>query len=135
MIKVWNSAGREHVNNAYLAHALRYLYDDFTAASPGVTPPFNVWHRPRTLEERSEDFPRQSNSYVCGIFTMVSIVLLAQGVRLNQHSCTQSIVYGLATRRRIVYLIWVSGRNNRGTQPRGITGFLRTSTTQPNPSP
>ena len=105
MIEAWNFAGRERVNNAYLTHALRYLYDEFAAASPGVTPPFNVWHRPWTLEDRSGDLPRQGNSYDCGIFTMVSIALLAQGLRLNKHSYTQSIIYGLATRRRIAYLI------------------------------
>ena len=44
-------------------HALRYLYDDFAAASPGVTPPFNVWQQPWPLEDRSEDLLRQGNSY------------------------------------------------------------------------
>ena len=66
---------------------------------------------------------------------MVLIALLAQGVCLNQHSYTQSIIYGHTTRRRIAYLIWASGSNNRGTQPSRIIGFLRTPATQPNPLP
>ena len=133
MIEVWNSSGRKRVNNTYLTHALHYLYDDYTATSSGATLPFNMWHQPWTTEDRSDNSPRQGNSYDCGIFTLVSIALLAQGVRLNKQTYSQSIIYGLATRRRIAYIIWSSGRNDSGTHSRGIIGFLRTPDAPPDP--
>ena len=129
MIEVWNSSGRQLKNGAYFTHAIRYLYDELAATSPDALPPIGVWRQPWTLEDRYGDSPRQDTNYDCDIFTMVSIALLAQGVRLNQNSYTQSIVYGLATPWRIAYLIWASARDNGRVHPRGIIGSLRTRAT------
>ena len=91
MIKVWNSSGRQRKSSAYLTHALRYLYDELAATSPDALPTFDAWNQTWTLKDKSRDPPRQDNSYDCGIFTMISIALMEQGVRLNQHSYTHPL--------------------------------------------
>ena len=124
MKEVWNSSGRQSVNMSYLTHALQYLYDELSTSSSRTLSNFQTWRQSWTLEDRSDDSPRQGNGYDCGVFTLVSIALLAQGVKLNKESYNQSIIYGLATRRQIAYLIWTSARPNGTTVPGGIVGFL-----------
>ena len=101
MIEVWNSSGRQSVNISYLTHALHYLYDELSTSSSRTLPNFQTWRQSWTLEDRSDDSPRQGNGYDCGVFTLVSIALLAQGEKLNKESYNQTIIYGIATRRRI----------------------------------
>ena len=80
-----------------------------------------VW----TTEDRSRDSSRQENSYDCGVFSLLTITLLAQGVCVTSSSYSQLDVYRSSTRRRLAFLALSAGRQSDVPHAGGITPFVR----------
>ena len=108
-IDLYDSLGLKTSNSLYLETMLQYLYAEYkqrqqeaeaTAAS------FEVWSRSWTTADRSEESPQQENGDDCGVFTIVSISLLAQGVRLRHSSYDQHLIDNKKVRKRLAHIAW-----------------------------
>ena len=123
-IELWDSMGYRSSNGVYLQHLLRYLYDEYASGEMDPTA-FGTWAHDWTTEDRSRDSPRQENSYDCGVFSLLTIALLAQGVRVTSSTYSQLDVYRSSTRRRLAFLALFAGRQSDAPHAGRITPFVR----------
>ena len=79
-IWLWDSVGPDQNNRRYLQNMIRYLYDVYQCLHPDSHHTREAWHDQWTLIDDSGNCPLQENSYDCGIFTLVNMALIAQGV-------------------------------------------------------
>ena len=62
--------------------------------------------------DRSGDSPRQRNGHNCGIFTLKSMCLIRNGLRLSREAYTQGNLTLRRTRKRLTARIWEMGVNS-----------------------
>lgn len=67
------------------------------------------WNEQWTCHDCSESSPHQDNGDDCGIFTLLAISLLAQGIDVTQSLYSQSMIHRQKCRLRIAYLLWKDG--------------------------
>ena len=108
-IMLWDSLGPDRDNQDYPRHMLQYLYDVHQCLHPDSVQTLESWQDKWTLVDESDDCPRQENLYDCGVFTLVNMALVAQGVSLQRSSYSQCLVYRHRTRHRIADMIKESG--------------------------
>jgi len=95
----------------YLADMKRYLFDEYHRSeyagrhTPGF--PWEVWDAQWSCIDLSSTIPRQENGDDCGVFTLIAISLLAQGITLTKNLYSQSTVDSLKCRLKIAYLLWI----------------------------
>ena len=123
-VELWDSMGYRSSNSVYLQHLLRYLYDEYASSEVDPTD-FGTWAHGWTTEDRSRDSPRQENSYDCGVFSLLTIALLAQGVRVTSSTYSQLDIYRSSTRRRLAFLALSAGRQSDVPHAGTITQFVR----------
>ena len=84
-IELRDSYGFNETNRQYLEDMLRYLFHEFH--NPNIVseegPEFVQWKSEWTLVDESENCPHQENNDDCGLFMVLFIYLLLQGVKLN----------------------------------------------------
>ena len=102
---------------------LCYLFDDAMRTGTDDSPPFEDWTRGWSTTDESNDSPRQTNGYDCGVFTLLTMYLLMQGVTITSSTYTQNTVYHKDVRRRLAYRIWLSSSVPR--PPTGLTDWLQ----------
>ena len=103
--------GRKPQNMLYL-NAMRDYLDqkrsDYNNVDGWKDPhPDKEWE----LLDLSESFPRQYNDCDCGIFTLVNITLLAQGLHVDSETYSEQSLDRSATRERVGFLLWDISRN------------------------
>lgn len=105
-ITIRDSMGRQDYHDTYMTAMLDYLgdlYQEFKNEDP------TDWKATWTCSYVHS--PQQTNSYDCGVFTLVNIALLAQRLDLNEHTYSNADINSWDTRQRIVYLLWKASRN------------------------
>jgi len=107
-----NIRDNNHLNarRKYLADMKRYLFDEYHRSEyAGRHTPvsWDVWDTQWSCVDLSNTIPRQENGDDCGVFTLIAISLLAQGITLTKQLYSQSMVDSLNCRLKIVYLLWV----------------------------
>ena len=103
--------GRKPQNMLYL-NAMRDYLDqkrsDYNNVDGWKDPhPNKEWE----LLDLSDSFPRQYNDCDCGIFTLVNITLLAQGLQVDSETYSERSLDRNATRERVGFLLWDISRN------------------------
>jgi hypothetical protein len=127
-IEVWDSLGADEDSRQYTRDIRRYLYDlkyriPASESYSQNAPSFDDWKMEWTCHDMTQRSPQQTNLDDCGIFTMVSITLLANGHELTRSSYNQEVITFQQTRRRIALMIMEDAEGNAG----GITSFLTRS--------
>ena len=107
-IALYDSMGRKANNGIYLNAMRRYLYDEHAKTTNGPVDTFAAWARAWTVVDSSDSSPRQQNGDDCGIFTLVSMAMLIQGIRLTPRTYTQELITNNDIRRRLAHTIWTS---------------------------
>ena len=108
-IRLWDSLGLDQTNQRYLQNMLRYLCDVYQCLHPDSHHTREAWHDQWTLIDDSSNCPLQENSYDCGIFTLVNMALIAQGVTIQRSTYSQRLLYIHRTRHQVANLIRRSG--------------------------
>ena len=108
-IRLWDSLGLDQTNQRYLQNMLRYLFDVYLCLNPDSHHTREAWHDQWTLIDDSSNCPLQENSYDCGIFTLVNMALIAQGVTIQRSTYSQRLLYIHRTRHQVANLIRRSG--------------------------
>ena len=106
IIELYDSLGVKPSNSLYLETMVQYLYAEYRRQHQEDAQAFEAWSRTWTTIDRSEESPLQENGDDCGVFTIVSISLLAQGVRLRRSSYDQRLIDSRKIRRRIAHIAW-----------------------------
>ena len=105
-IELRDSYGFNETNRQYLEDMLRYLFHEFH--NPNIVseegPEFVQWKSEWTLVDESENCPHQENNDDCGLFMVLFIYLLSQGVKLNSSTFCQSLLYSNNSRTRLVFV-------------------------------
>ena len=120
-ITVYDSQGVKEENQQYLQYMLQYLGDVYRDQG-GQDP--TAWKREWTLVDGSDTIPRQSTGYDCGVFTIVNIVLMAQGIQVSGDCYEERTFLLRNTRQRIGILLWRASINKptpRGARTRNTT--------------
>ena len=109
-IRLCDPQGRKATNMLYL-EAMRDYLDGKRSDYEGVDgwteeQPHRVWE----LIDVSESSPRQYNDFDCGVFTLVNITLLSQGLPLEE-AYSEKTLQQNATRERLAFLLWETSRN------------------------
>ena len=100
--------GYNKTNLHYLYMVLLYLYDEKNQGEHNNHITLEDWGEEWTCSGKSSNSPRQRNGNDCGIFTLVLLALLSQGIWLQTDSYSQDLFCPRQTRIRIAYLIWSS---------------------------
>ena len=112
-VELWDSMGLRPSNEKYLLAAERFIKDAIAreeAADRGATSQGGQegWQK----LDRSLDSPRQGNGFDCGIFTLTSMCLVRNGLRLTKEAYTQGTLTLRRARRRLAERIWGMGVNS-----------------------
>ena len=84
-IEPWNSPGFQASNSKYLAATEKFDKDTLTREmSTGRMAADHSRHTGWKCTDRSGDSSRQGNGYDCGIFTLTSMYLIRNGLRLSR---------------------------------------------------
>ena len=96
-IKIYDSfVSPNHHYQKYLWAMRSYLYNkEFKDIVPEACPNFDNWKRTWEIQDKSRDLPRQENTYICGLITMILIYLMSRGVQLQRSSYDQ---FGVSSR-------------------------------------
>lgn len=105
-IQLFDSQGVKPENRIYIEAMKEYLTAKMNESSIKV-PADDCW----TLVDESDRCPRQHNEYDSGLFVLVNITLLAQGIRLTKDSYTEQCFERHHTRERIAFLLWSNSTN------------------------
>jgi len=87
---------------------LRYLGDKYSEIH-GV--PSDDWKAEWSLQDESDNSPRQTNGHDCGLFVLANATLLAQQIPLSSSSYTEGDFQLLDTRNRVAMLLWLASTN------------------------
>ena len=88
-----------------LSTAISTLFHCCADILPEPRVPEEEW----TCHDCSESTPHQDNGDDCGVFTLLAISLLAQGIDVTQSLYSQRMIYRQKCRLRIAYLLWKDG--------------------------
>ncbi len=105
-ITIRDSMGQQPYHDTYMTAMLDYLGDlylEFKNEDP------TSWKATWTCSYVHS--PQQTNSYDCGVFTLINISLLAQRIEFDENTYSNEDVHSWNTRQRIVYLLWKASRN------------------------
>ena len=104
-------------NQAYMDDMKLYLFHEYHRPAYEHDPiSWEDWNKQWTCHDCSESTPHQDNGDDCGVFTLLAISLLAQGIDVTQSLYSQSMVYRQKCRQRIAYLLWKDGGQDLTTQ-------------------
>ena len=102
----YNSLEKNPENKAYMETMRQFLYDELHKDTPvGERPGYNEWKKEWKYSDRSQNAPRQINTYDCGVFTLVSMYLLSRGLELSSSTYDQQSIYRRKVRLCIAHLI------------------------------
>ena len=114
---LWDSLGLQASNAKYLAAAETFVKDALTREeSAGRIAADQSRHNSRESLDRSEDLPRQRNGYDCGIFMLISMSLVPNGLRLSREAYSQGTLTLRWARKRLAERIWTMGVNGEATR-------------------
>ena len=122
-ITLYDLLGTLAVNERYLTATTRYLYDRELRRNQAGTPGYEEYAASWTKTDGSGTCPRQRNGYDCGLFVILSMAMMAQGVPLSARTYTQDMVNRRRLRRRLVHMIWADCRT--AGAPRGLEAWAR----------
>ena len=128
-IEIWDSLGADEDSKQFARDIRRYLYD-LKHRTPGSdsyiqgAPSFGEWCEEWKCLDMTRFCPQQTNSDDCGIFTMVSITLLANGHNLTRSSYNQEVITYQQTRRRIAFMIMEEAEKEAANSPNNLVSFL-----------
>ena len=130
-IELWDLLGLRASNAKYLAATEKFVKDALIRETmTGGTGDNHSRQWGWESTDRSRDSPRQGNGYDCGIFTLTSMCLIRNGLRLSREAYTQGTITLKRARRRLAARIWEMGVNSGATRwsPRGDTTTTRSET-------
>ena len=133
-IHLYDSLRLDHSNSVYLTTMKHYLYAEYQRLHPGQNVGFQQWAQQWTSVDRSDDCPRQENGDDCGVFMILSMALLAQGIRLSASTYSQATVDDRQIRRRIAHIAWLD-RLEPESESATITQWFGQRTTGAPPPP
>ena len=107
-ITLWDSQGQFESNQLYLRAMKQYLGDKYREIHGSLS---EEWYDLWTLNDESENSPRQNNGYDCGVFVMANATLLAQRIGLTSTSYREIDFQVKDTRGRIAWLLWEASNN------------------------
>ena len=83
-IELYDSLRKNPENRKYMETVRQFLYDELRNDTPvGERPDYDEWKKEWKYSNRSQNAPRQINTYDCGIFTLVSMYLLSRGLEIS----------------------------------------------------
>ena len=98
----------------------QFLYDELHKDNPvEERPGYDEWKKDWKYSDRSQNAPRQINTYDCGVFTLVSMYLLSRGLELSSSTFDQQTIYRRKVRLCIAHLIL-----QKNQLQEGATGLL-----------
>ena len=105
-IELYDSMGKNPENKGYMETMRRFIYDELHKDTPvGERPGYDEWKKEWKYSDRSQNAPRQFNTYDCGVFTLVSMYLLSRGLELSSSTYDQQSIYRRKVRLCIAHLI------------------------------
>ena len=124
-IMLWDSMGNDECHRTYLKAMLRYMYDEYVRKQTGHPATYRDWAREWKATNESHNSPKQTNGLDCGIFTLASMTILAQGTQLRPRTYSQEMIYFHQTRRQLAHL-FVSA-SSQATTHRAVTSSQSTA--------
>ena len=110
-IELWDSYGLYTSKRQYLEDMCKYLFHEFhkprEVSDAGSE--FAEWKKAGSRIDQPDNCPQQENDDDCGLFMLIFIYLMSQGVQLNSTTFTQSMLDANNSRARLAYIIWKSG--------------------------
>ena len=119
MIELYDSMGRRNPENRkYMENMRVYFYRELTKGTPEAQrPTYDTWKTTWSYRDKSALVsPKQGNLDDCGVFTLVSIYLLSQGVELSRNTYDQSAIDSRKVRRSIAHLILEKNQSQEEVQ-------------------
>ena len=105
-IEMYDSLGKNPENKKYMETMRQFLYGKLHEDIPvGERPGYDEWKKDWKYSDRSQNAPRQINTYDCGVFTLVSMYLLSRGLELSSSTYDQQSIYRRKVRLCIAHLI------------------------------
>ena len=93
-------------NKQYLLDMTQYLYDELTRDLPqGSRPTFESWRRHWRAVDKSREAPKQTNTWDCGVFMLLTVYLNSRGVPISRLMYDQYCVDAQRLRRSIAFLL------------------------------
>ena len=102
---LWDSMGNDKCHGTYLKAMLRYMYDEYVLEQTEHPATYRACAREWTATNESHNSPKQTNGSDCGIFTLASMAILAQGTQLRSQTYSQETIYFRQTRRQLTHLV------------------------------
>ena len=97
-------------NQKHLEDMKHYLFDKYHDEQVnGEQIPWEQWNADWECVDCSDTVPYQENGVDCGVFTLITMSLLAQGIEVTPRLYSQSMVDRQKCRLRIAYLLWQHG--------------------------
>ena len=84
-IKLFDSQGKKDDKNKFFKVIEHYMYDTLSKNTEGERQDCGAWRYEWTTTDESETSPRQENGHERGIFTLVSMGLLQNGLRSRRN--------------------------------------------------
>ena len=115
-IQPFDSQAENAENNKLLQAVENYIYDALTKNKEGERQDYNKWKQDWATTDESGGSPRQENWCNCGMFTLISMSLLRNGLRLRSNSYVQGLLYHRNLRRKLAWAIWKSDLGSNGVR-------------------
>ena len=109
-IELWGSLGLDIASNkTYLEAMLRYIYDELHRTAQTNDAHYYTWMEGWKCHNKSGYSPRQTNGDDYGLFTLASVSLLRNHMRLTADAYSQETIVLRDFRLRLALAIWKSG--------------------------
>ena len=109
-IELWDSLGPNIASNkTYLEAMLRYIYDELHRTAQTNDAHYYTWMEGWKCHNKSGYSPRQTNGDDYGLFTLASVSLLRNHMRLTADAYSQETIVLRDFRLRLALAIWKSG--------------------------